>query len=306
MGHPADTVISSAETRTIHASKTKQGDFMSRKSLVPIIAAAVALTLLGLTQLSAQVSPESMDTARQAKSTRYDGGGCDLTVPGRDCFFEHFAPGAIPLIPLKESAFALLGTVTKVQPYLSADRTHIYTETTIQIEEVFKSPETFNLPPDRTLITDQIGGSMRMNSDRVIHDGSVVDFIGKTYVGGRDVVFLRQVHEGKDLAILKAYQLPDGKVFKLTEDGSPGKVLLSKTPNKADSLSDEQEFLPPSGNMTLWTPRPGICIRRSHWCAGVRLDKSEGAVKDKDIPGSAEHRFALPERLRTKALEISR
>jgi hypothetical protein len=216
---------------------------MSGKSLIPVIAAAVVLTLLGLTQLSAQVSPESMDTARQAKSTRYNGGGCDLTVPGRDCFFEHFAPGAIPLIPLKESAFALLGTVTKVQPYLSADRTHIYTETTIQIEEVFKSPETFNLPPDRTVITDQIGGAMRMDSGRVIHDGSVVDFIGKTYVGGRYVFFLRQVHEGKDLAILSAYELREGKVFKLTEDGIPGKVLLSRTPNKPDSLSDEQGFL---------------------------------------------------------------
>ena len=216
---------------------------MSGKSLIPVIAAAVVLTLLGLTQLSAQVSPEYMDTARQAKSTRYNGGGCDLTVPGRECFFEHFAPGAIPLIPLKESAFALLGTVTKVQPYLSADRTHIYTETTIQIEEVFKSPETFNLPPDRTVITDQIGGAMRMDSGRVIHDGSVVDFIGKTYVGGRYVFFLRQVHEGKDLAILSAYELREGKVFKLTEDGIPGKVLLSRTPNKPDSLSDEQGFL---------------------------------------------------------------
>lgn len=216
---------------------------MSGRSLIPVIAAAVALTLLGLTQLSAQVSTESMDTARQAKSTRYNGGGCDLTVHGRDCFFEHFAPGAIPLIPFKESAFALLGTVTKLQPYLSADRTHIYTETTMQIEEVFKSPESFNLPPDRTLITDQIGGSMRMDSGRVIHDGSVVDFIGEAYVGGRYVFFLRQVHEGKDLAILSAYELRDGKVFKLNEDGSPGKVLVSRTPNKPDSFSDEQELL---------------------------------------------------------------
>jgi len=36
------------------------------------------------------------------------------------------------------------------------------------------------------------------------------------------------------------------------------------------------------------------------------LDKREGSVKDKDILGSAEAPLALPERLRTKALEISR
>lgn len=181
--------------------------------------------------------------AREAKSARYNGGGCNLTIPGRDCFFEHFAPGPLPLIPLKESALALVGRVTKVQLYLSADRTHIYTETTIQIEELFKSPESFSFPPDRTLITDQIGGSMRMASGRVIHDGSVVDFIGKTYTEGRYVFFLRQVHEGKDLAILSAYELRDGKVFKLSEDGSPGKVLLSTLPNQPDVLSDEQGFL---------------------------------------------------------------
>ena len=38
----------------------------------------------------------------------------------------------------------------------------------------------------------------------------------------------------------------------------------------------------------------------------VSLDKSEGAVKDKNILGSAVAPLALPERLRTKALEISR
>jgi hypothetical protein len=38
----------------------------------------------------------------------------------------------------------------------------------------------------------------------------------------------------------------------------------------------------------------------------VRLDKSEGSVKDIVILGSAAAPLALPERLRTKTLEISR
>jgi hypothetical protein len=181
--------------------------------------------------------------AREAKSARYNGGGCDLTLPEQECFFESFAPASVPWIPLNESTFALLGTATKVQPYLSADRTHIYTETRIQIEEVFKSPKGFKLPSDQTLIVDRFGGSMTTFAGLVIRDGSRIDFMGQTYVGGRYVFFLRQVHEGKDLSILTAYELRDGKVFRLTRDGSPGKVLLSKTPKKADSLSDEQEFL---------------------------------------------------------------
>ncbi|HTS12760.1 MAG TPA: hypothetical protein VMH00_11635 [Candidatus Limnocylindrales bacterium] len=217
---------------------------MSERFFIPTIAIVVSLAWLGPMPLSAQVTSEpSGKAAREAKSARYDGGRCDLTVPGRDCFFEHFEPGALPLVPLQESSFALLGTVTKVKPFLSADQTHIYTETTIQVEEVLKSPEAFSLPSDRDLIVDQIGGSMRMASGRVIHDGSVVDFLGKAHAGGRYVFFLRQVHENKDLAILSAYELREGKVFKLTEDGSPGKVLLSRAPNHPDSLSDEQIFL---------------------------------------------------------------
>jgi hypothetical protein len=39
---------------------------------------------------------------------------------------------------------------------------------------------------------------------------------------------------------------------------------------------------------------------------GVRLDKSEGGVKGKRILGGAGAPLALPERLRTKTLEISR
>jgi hypothetical protein len=115
--------------------------------------------------------------------------------------------------------------------------------TNSQVEEVFKSPKGFKLPSDQTLIVDRFGGSMTTFAGLVIRDGSRIDFMGQTYVGGRYVFFLRQVHEGKDLSILTAYEFRDGRVFKLTEDGSPGKVLLSKTPEKADSLSDEQEFL---------------------------------------------------------------
>ncbi len=198
------------------------------------------------TQVAIGEEPESPQPeermARAAKSARYNGGGCDLMMSG-DCFFEHIARGGIPLIPVRESAIVLVGKVTRVQPYLSADRTHIYTETALQVDEVFKSPDGFSRSSDQTLITDQFGGTLRMSSGRVIHDGSRIGFLGQAYVGGRYVFFLRQVHEGKDFAILTAYELRDGKVYELTEDGSPSNALLSRTPQKPDSLSDEHGFL---------------------------------------------------------------
>lgn len=217
---------------------------MSRKSFVPIIAAAVALTLAGLTQLLAQVSLDSTE-ARQAKSARYNGGRCDITTTAEDheCYFEQYEPAALPLIPMEHSTIAFVGQVTDMQPYLSADRTHIYTETTFRVEEMFKRPENFKLPSDQALVADQLGGSVKLPSGRIVHDSTRAGFMGKPRVGGRYVLFLLAIHEGKDLEILRAYELRDGKVFRLTEDGSSGTVLLSRTPNKPDSLSDEQGFL---------------------------------------------------------------
>lgn len=240
---------------------------MSRKSFVLNIAVAVVLTLVGLAQLLAQVSPESMEsTARQAKSTRYNGGRCDITrtAKGHECFFEQYEPRALPLIPMEESTIAFVGEVTAVQPFLSADRTHIYTENAFRVDEVFKSPENFNLPSDQTLIADQLGGTIELPSGRIIHDGTRNGYMGKPRVGGRYVLFLKAIHEAKDLEVLRAYELRDGKVFKVTEDGSPGNVLLSRTPNKPDSLSDEQGFLqtirqhdtvdPKTGNLHVTIP----------------------------------------------------
>ena len=238
---------------------------MSRKSFVPIIAAAVALTLVGLTQLLAQVSADSSE-ARRAKSVRYGGGRCDITTKAEDheCFFEQYEPAALPLIPVEQSTIAFLGQVTDVKPYLSADRTHIYTETTFRVEELFKSAENFKLPSDQTLIADQLGGSMKLPSGRIIHDNTRSGYMGKPRVGGRYVLFLKAIHESKDLEVLRAYELRDGKVFKVTEDGSPSNVLLSRTPNKPDSLSDEQGFLqtirqhdtvdPKTGNLHVTIP----------------------------------------------------
>jgi hypothetical protein len=244
---------------------------MSRKSFIPIIAAAVALTLAGLTQLLGQTrfsnlllaaQTATMDNAKQqsnvaeevplpedsrerearlAKNARYNGGGCDLTQ-GEDCFMEQYEPRALPLIPLAQGAIAFRGQVSKLQSYLSADRTHVYTETTWKVDEVFKQPKDFKLALDG-VITDQMGGALKLRSGRIATDNTRNGFMGKPYVGGRYVVFLETIHKGEDITMIRAYELRNAKVFKLTEDGTPGSVVLSNKPNQPDSLSGEETFL---------------------------------------------------------------
>jgi hypothetical protein len=125
-----------------------------------------------------------------------------------------------------------------MQPYLSEDRTHIYTEITIRIEEIFKNPPNSKIPSGQTVVINQIGGTIRMTSGQVVHDGTRIDFLGKTHVGGRYVLFAKGIHGGNDLTLIRGYELRDGQVFKLIGNGSPG-----PTPGAANSLSQEKAFL---------------------------------------------------------------
>ena len=180
--------------------------------------------------------------ARLAKNLRYNGGGCDLTQ-GEDCFMEQYEPRALPLIPLAEGAIAFKGQVVKMQYYLSADRTHVYTEATWKVDEMFKQPKDFKLSSDEIIITDQIGGAIKLHSGRIARDNTRDGFMGKPHIGGRYVVFLQTIHKGEDLTMIRAYELRNGNVFKLTEDGTPGSVVLSNKPNQPDFLSSEKTFL---------------------------------------------------------------
>lgn len=180
--------------------------------------------------------------ARLAKNLRYSGGKGDLTKSD-ELFFEQYEPRSLPLIPLGESAIAFKGQVIKMQAFLSADRSHIYTEITLRVDEIFKQVKDFKLSSGQTLMVTQIGGAIKLRSGRVIRDETREGFMGKPYLGGRYVLFANRVNKGQDLTMIKAYELRDGKVFKLTEDGIAGTIVLSRKRNKPDSLSSEETFL---------------------------------------------------------------
>lgn len=182
--------------------------------------------------------------ARLVKNRYFNGGHYDLTRD-EDRFIEHYAPARLPVIPLKESGIVFVGSLLKIQPYLSEDRTHVYTEMTFGVEDdLFKSPSTITRPADGTLIIDRIGGTMRLRSGQVVRDYTDLGIGGNPYIGGRYVVFAKEQPNHGPLDIVRAYELRDGRVFRLAEDGKPGEVLLTTKANQIDDpLSNEQTFL---------------------------------------------------------------
>ena len=58
------------------------------------------------------------------------------------------------------------------------------------------------------------------------------------------MVFAKERPKHGSPDIIRVYELRDGKVLRLAEDGKPGKVLLSTKANQTDDpLSNEQTFL---------------------------------------------------------------
>jgi hypothetical protein len=69
-----------------------------------------------------------------------------------------------------------------------------------------------------------------------VRDGTRDGFVGRPQVGMRYVLFAVSIHDGVDFSVMRGYELRDGKVFRLTEDGSPSNALVS-------DFSQEQTFL---------------------------------------------------------------
>lgn len=190
-------------------------------------------------------APEPSDprerAARRAKNARYNTGGRDITTlgPGVESFAEQTWP-RVEFIPTSESAAVLTGAVVKLQPYLSEDRSRIYTEIEIQVEDVLKGRADGPLSAANTLVIDRLGGALKLRTGSVVRDDTHVDGLGKTHVGRRYVFFAERVNEAGDLSLIKSYELRDGKVF--TNDSREGKPI-SSLPGVPEAWAYEAAFV---------------------------------------------------------------
>lgn len=183
-------------------------------------------------------APEPADKRERAKrhekNRRYDRGGVGVpaltelppdTVSGRP------AEGArLPALPVAQSDAVVLGTVVKAQPYLTESKTSLYTEFTVNIEEVLKNDAGGSLFAGIPLVVDREGGALRLPGDRVVRyevgGTGRLPRAGKTYV-----FFLKRAHEGADWSILSGYELRGARILPLQlpsrYDGADRTAFLS-------------------------------------------------------------------------------
>jgi len=196
-------------------------------------------------------APESDDptqrAGRAAKNARYNSyiNKQDLTsLPtGARKDLIHCGQYDPTILPTGRHDVIALGTLTSVQPYLSANRTAIYTEYQLDIEEVFKpAQENLSLVQGR-LIIDRPGGVLRMSDGRIIAYTEWATGMARPLdVGRRYVLFSRFIHGNRDLVLGFAFELRDEKAYSLWEHPGYDRPV-GELPGADVALTEEQTFV---------------------------------------------------------------
>ncbi|MGI8838840.1 MAG: hypothetical protein ACR2H4_19700 [Pyrinomonadaceae bacterium] len=118
-----------------------------------------------------------------------------------------------PALPVAQSDIIVLGRITDSKAHLSNDRTNIYSEFSVAIEEVIKDNPPISVTPGAIIATERRGGAVRFHSGKVLRLGS----LGKNapQVAKRYILFLSYSDEGQAFPIITGYELRGGKVFPL-------------------------------------------------------------------------------------------
>jgi len=118
-----------------------------------------------------------------------------------------------PTLPVALSDMIIVGNVLNTQAYLSSNKTGLFSEFTISIEEVLKTTGSDPVLPGADILVEREGGRIRYPSGRVrwvrfAHEGM-------PSIGGRYVLFLRRTGPENIPTILTGYELRAGRVLPL-------------------------------------------------------------------------------------------
>lgn len=146
-----------------------------------------------------------------------------------------------PGLPAAKSDVVLIGEVTDAKAYLSEDKTNVYSEFTVRVEEILKNNTSIALAPGTSITTVRSGGALRFPSGKIIQRGSG----GKPFpqTKGRYVFFLAYENEEQDHPILTAYEIRGGVVLPLDGLDLDGRLLEPYAEYQQYKGWNEAEFL---------------------------------------------------------------
>ena len=165
----------------------------------------------------------STDPKRAAKNSKYNS---DVSVQGTrvpklDESMEAVV-GELPITHTRaEPAFPItsdvivVGTIREAKAYLSEDRTNIYSEVSLSIEEILKAPPQYGLKVGGTVSGDRRGGGVRFPSGKILRREYWMRRIPAA--GRRYLLFLKDAGDA-GFSIVTGYELTGKGVQPLDGD----------------------------------------------------------------------------------------
>lgn len=155
---------------------------------------------------------------RQERGKKYNKSNFEVNPSSvsDESFLTHSDTASLPAIPVAQSDAVVLGIVSDTHAYLSEDKTGVYSEFTIIVDDVIKSNPGPPITQGSLITIQREGGRVTFPSGRThLYSVSGENMPG---VGQRYVLFLKLLDEEKLFNLLTAYALQEGKVIPLDEN----------------------------------------------------------------------------------------
>lgn len=232
-----------------------------KKTILALLALVAAITTFATLRSQSQSVPQaqhgsaedhvpvvdyhaaaSTEPERKAQSARYHGEQRLASVEElplgivNDHWFRF-----LTALPVSRSDEIVIGQIKGAQAYLSEDKTTVYSEYQVSIDEVLKSSGMEAFGAGSTLVVEREGGAVRFASGRTRQLRVIGQGIPR--IGGRYVLFLKRGSEGQGYRIVTGYELRAGQVFPLDSTSIPQIGNGVKLPFDAYAGTDEDTFL---------------------------------------------------------------
>ncbi len=152
---------------------------------------------------------------REVKNKRHDLGRPPLADGLDGMSGVYHWPAGFPAIPLAESSVVVIGQVTSAKAHLSDDRSGVYTEITMTVDEVVKGKD--EIRPGMSVVGERDGGRVRFASGSVFR--YYISDYGIPKVDTHYLLFLEQLEDGA-FQIMTGYELLEGRIVPL-DDSMP-------------------------------------------------------------------------------------
>ena len=154
------------------------------------------------------------DTARFLKSKRYDNQKWVFksveTNPHAAGVGKITDDPPPPRYPIEESSLIVVGEIASAKAFLSNDKSGVYTEFTIQVDETLKNDKKKN---HGKVTADREGGVVVYpNGQRILYESSNLPL---PLLGSKYLFFLVKREHGSDYEIRTSYYLSDSSVYPL-------------------------------------------------------------------------------------------